>query len=209
MYEKGKDESFIDVNFFRNNLNITLIFGQYILSTVIFFAVSLSFQPFLQSVIGTTSGMAGIVMLALSLLAMVMTPIATRWMERTGFRLPLFVSVLIGLLGVGLMLLMLFVKEDSGLFFIGFVLSVLGICSGIQNIGLQNLLYASIDKEDSGIASGLLMTSRFVGNVLASSMYGIAFASGMNDGSMMNLTMMLFVVVVLLAPGMLYVTKGK
>lgn len=104
---------------------------------------------------------------------------------------------------------MLFVKEDSGLFFIGFVLSVLGICNGIQNIGLQNLLYASIDKEDSGIASGLLMTSRFVGNVLASSMYGIAFASGMNDGSMMNLTMMLFVVVVLLAPGMLYVTKGK
>lgn len=209
MYEKGKDEPFIDVNFFRNNLNITLIFGQYILSTVIFFAVSLSFQLFLQSVIGTTSGMAGIVMLALSLLAMVMTPIATRWMERTGFRLPLFVSVLIGLLGVGLMLLMLFVKEDSGLFFIGFVLSVLGICNGIQNIGLQNLLYASIDKEDSGIASGLLMTSRFVGNVLASSMYGIAFASGMNDGSMMNLTMMLFVVVVLLAPGMLYVTKGK
>lgn len=145
-------------------------------------------------------------MLALSLFAMVMTPIATRWMERTGFRLPLFVSILIGLLGVGLMF---FVKEDSGLFFIGFVLSVLGICNGIQNIGLQNLLYASIDKEDSGIASGLLMTSRFVGNILASSMYGIAFASGMDDGSMMNLTMMLFVVAVLLAPGMLYVTKGK
>lgn len=53
------------------------------------------------------------------------------------------------------------------------------------------------------------MTSRFVGNILASSMYGIAFASGMDDGSMMNLTMMLFVVAVLLAPGMLYVTKGK
>ncbi len=206
MYEKGKDEPFIDVNFFRNNLNITLIFGQYILSTVIFFAVLLSFPTFLQSVIGTTSRMAGIVMLALSLFAMVMTPIATRWMERTGFRLPLFVSILIGLLGVGLMF---FVKEDSGLFFIGFVLSVLGICNGIQNIGLQNLLYASIDKEDSGIASGLLMTSRFVGNILASSMYGIAFASGMDDGSMMNLTMMLFVVAVLLAPGMLYVTKGK
>lgn len=206
MYEKGKDEPFIDVNFFRNNLNITLIFGQYILSTVIFFAVLLSFPTFLQSVIGTTSRMAGIVMLALSLFAMVMTPIATRWMERTGLRLPLFVSILIGLLGVGLMF---FVKEDSGLFFIGFVLSVLGICNGIQNIGLQNLLYASIDKEDSGIASGLLMTSRFVGNILASSMYGIAFASGMDDGSMMNLTMMLFVVAVLLAPGMLYVTKGK
>lgn len=206
MYEKGKDEPFIDVNFFRNNLNITLIFGQYILSTVIFFAVLLSFPTFLQSVIGTTSRMAGIVMLALSLFAMVMTPIATRWMERTGFRLPLFVSILIGLLGVGLMF---FVKEDSGLFFIGFVLSVLGICNGIQNIGLQNLLYASIDKEDSGIASGLLMTSRFVGNILASSMYGIAFASGMDDGSMMNLTMMLFVVAVLLAPGMLYVMKGK
>ena len=145
-------------------------------------------------------------MLAMSLFALVMTPIATRWMESSGFRIPLFISVIIGLLGVGLMFM---VKTGSGLMFIGLVLSIIGISNGIQNIGLQNLLYTFIAPKDSGIATGLLMTSRFIGNILASSMYGIAFAKGMNDGSMWNLTLMLMIVAGILVPGMLYVTKGK
>ena len=84
IYEKRRDEPFINVNFFRKNLNVALIFGQYILSTVIFFAVLLSFPTFIQSVLGASSQMAGIVMLSLSIFAMIMTPIATRWIERKG-----------------------------------------------------------------------------------------------------------------------------
>ena len=91
IYEKRRDEPFINVNFFRKNLNIALIFGQYILSTVIFFAVLLSFPTFIQTALGESSQMAGIVMLSLSIFAMIMTPIATRWMERAGFRIPLLV----------------------------------------------------------------------------------------------------------------------
>ena len=37
MYEKRRDDAFINVNFFRKNVNVALIFAQYILSTVIFF----------------------------------------------------------------------------------------------------------------------------------------------------------------------------
>ena len=54
-----------------------------------------------------------------------------------------------------------------------------------RNIGisLQNLRaqYSFVTTKQSGIASGLLMTSRFIGNILASSLYGILFASGIND----------------------------
>lgn len=100
IYEKRRDEPFINVNFFRKNLNVAFIFGQYILSTVIFFAVLLSFPTFIQSALGASSQMAGIVMLSLSIFAMIMTPIATRWIERTGFRIPLLTSVLLGLVGI-------------------------------------------------------------------------------------------------------------
>ncbi|WP_249870702.1 MFS transporter [Oceanobacillus saliphilus] len=96
MYEKRRDEAFINVNFFRKNLNVAVIFGQYILSTIIFFAVLLSFPTFIQSVLGASAQVAGIAMLSLSIFAMIMTPIATRWMERTGFRIPLLASVFIG-----------------------------------------------------------------------------------------------------------------
>lgn len=206
IYEKRRDDAFINVNFFRKNLNVALIFGQYILSTVIFFAVLLSFPTFLQSTLGATSQIAGIVMLSLSIFAMIMTPITTRWIERIGFRIPLLVSVLLGLVGV---ILLFTVKENSTLIWIGFVIAVTGISNGIQNIGLQNLLYSFIRVSESGIASGLLMTSRFIGNILASSIYGVAFATGMNVGNMSTMAIVLVVVAVLLIPGMLYITMNE
>jgi MFS family permease len=203
IYEKRRDEPFINVNFFRKNLNVALIFGQYILSTVIFFAVLLSFPTFIQSALGASSQKAGIVMLSLSIFAMIMTPIATRWIERAGFRIPLLTSVLLGLVGV---ILLFTVKDNSALVWIGIVLAVTGISNGIQNIGLQNLLYSFISVSESGIASGLLMTSRFIGNILASSIYGVVFATGMNGGNMSTMAIVLVVVAVVLVPGMLYIT---
>lgn len=206
IYEKRRDDAFINVNFFRKNLNVALIFVQYILSTVIFFAVLLSFPTFIQRVLGASSQMAGVVMLSLSVFAMIMTPIATRWMERAGFRIPLFISVIIGLVGV---ILLFTVKENSPLLWIGVVLAVTGMSNGIQNIGLQNLLYSFIRVEESGIASGLLMTSRFIGNILASSIYGIAFATGMAIENMTTMAIILVVVAIVLVPGMLYVTAHE
>ncbi|SHF98400.1 MFS transporter [Ornithinibacillus halophilus] len=206
MYEKRQDQPFINVNFFRKNLNVALIFGQYILSTVLFFAVLLSFPTFIQSVLEASSQTAGIVMLSLSIFAMIMTPIATRWIERKGYRMPLFISVLLGLVGV---ILLFTVKDHSVLVWIGVVLAVMGISNGIQNIGLQNLLYTFISVSESGIASGLLMTSRFIGNILASSIYGVAFATGMNENNMSIMAIVLVLVAVVMIPGMLYVTKHE
>lgn len=202
-FEKRREEPFINVNFFRKNLNIALIFGQYIMSTLIFFAILLSMPTLLQTILGTNSRIAGVTMLALSLMAMLTTPFATRWMESKGFRIPLMTSGIIGLLGAGLLFT---VNDSSFISVIGAVLAIFGISNGIQNIGLQNLLYSFIAVSESGITAGLLMTSRYVGNILASSVYGFVFASGMTDSNMHLMTMVLFVVAILIIPGMLYVT---
>lgn len=206
LYEKGREEPFINVNFFRKNLNITLIFGQYIMSTMIFFSILLSMPTYLQTVLGANSRTAGITMLFLSVMAMIMTPFATRWMEQSGFRFPLMVSGLIGLIGVCLLFT---IKHNSLIIAVGTVLAIFGLNNGIQNIGLQNLLYSFIDKGESGVAAGLLMTSRYIGNILASSIYGVAFMTGMNDGNMQNMTMVLLVVAILIIPGMVYVTRHE
>lgn len=205
-YEKRKEEPFVDVNFFQKNFKVTLIYVQYILSTVIFFALLLSFPTFMQSVLGKTSQQAGFAMLALSVFSIIMTPIATRWMERAGFRIPLMVSVVIGLVGV---ILLFTVRDSSTLIWLGIILAVTGISNGIQNIGLQNFLFTFIRVEESGIASGLLMTSRFIGNILASSIYGVAFASGMNVNNMGTMSLILLIVAVVLIPGMLFITAKE
>lgn len=204
LHQKRRAEPFINVNFFRKNLNVALIFGQYIVSTVIFFAVLLSFPTFIQSALGASSRMAGVVMLSLSIFALIMTPLATRWIERAGFRIPLLSSALVGLVGV---ILIFTIKDNSALAWLGFVLAITGISNGIQNIGLQNLLYTFISVPETGIASGLLMTSRFIGNILASSIYGVVFATGMNVGNMSAMAIVLAVVAVVLVPGMLFVTS--
>ncbi|HLU22258.1 MAG TPA: MFS transporter [Bacillaceae bacterium] len=206
VYEKRREEPFINVNFFKKNMNITLIYGQYILSTVIFFAILLSLPTYLQGVLETSSRVTGITMLSLSIFAMVTTPIATRWMERAGFRIPLLSSVSMVLIGV---ILLATINHTSPLYWVAIVLAVSGIANGVQNIGLQNLLYSFIDKSESGIASGLLMTSRFLGNILASSIYGVAFATGMNDGNMKNMAFVLIFVAIILFPVMLYVTRHE
>src|SRR5690606_22791034 len=166
----------------------------------------LSFPTFVQNVLSASSQRAGIVMLCLSIFSIIMTPIATRWIERIGFRIPLFMSAILGLTGV---LLLLTIKDSSPLVWIGFMLAVVGVSNGIQNIGLQNLLYSFIGVAESGIASGLLMTSRFIGNILASSIYGVAFATGMNVSNMGTMAIVLVVVAIIIIPGMLYVTKHE
>ncbi len=206
LQEKRHTDPFININFFQKNIHITLIYGQYILTTVIFFALLLAMPSFLQQVLSVSSSTTGIIMLALSVFAMVTTPIATRWTEKSGFRIPLIVGAIIGIVAA---LLLLSVTDQSTIVWIGIVLASFGITNGIQNISLQNLLYSRIAVSESGIAAGLLMTSRFIGNILASSIFGIMFATGINHHNLNSMSILLLIISVILVPGMLFVTRGK
>ena len=53
------------------------------------------------------------------------------------------------------------------------------------------------------------MTSRFIGNILAASIYGIAFSTGINVENLGTIAMILIVVVLVMIPGMLFVTASK
>ena len=205
-YEKRNSVPFINVNFLRKNLNITLIYILYSLATIIFFAMLLSMPTYLQILLKLSSKLTGIIMLSISIFAMVITPIATRWMEQSGYLKPLLSGGMIGLAGV---ISLLTVNQNSPLSWIFIVLSILGLSNGILNIGLQTILYSFVSKSDSGIASGLLMTSRFIGNILASSIFGVMFATGINDGNHNWMTIILLIVSVLLLPGILFITKTQ
>jgi MFS family permease len=205
-YENKKSEPFINVNLFKKNINITLIYSLYSLTTIVFFSMLLSMPIYLQLVLALTSKLTGMIMLSISVFAMIITPIAVRWMEKSGYRYPLLSGGIAGLIGV---VLLITINHNSPLLWIFSVLSLLGLSNGILNIGLQNILYSLVSKSESGIASGLFMTSRFIGNILASSIFGVMFATGINDGNQNSMSILLLIVSLLLIPGMLYITRTK
>lgn len=205
-YEKKMAEPLINVVFLRKNPNISVVYTQYILSTLIFFSILLFAPTYLQEVMELESEYTGLMMLALSVSAMLTTPLATRWAERVGYRIPLLVGAVIGVGGVGLLFV---TTKNSTLLWIILVLAVFGVSNGLTNISLQNLLYTFISVSQTGIASGLLMTSRFIGNILASSIYGVVFAVGLNDISKNSMTLVLLAVSLIIIPGMFYVTNQK
>ncbi|WP_423800616.1 MFS transporter [Neobacillus sp. SAB-20_R2A] len=203
-FEKKKAGPFIDVIFLKNNPNISLVYVQYILATVIFFALLLSMPIYLQSVIKLSSQLTGIIMLSISIFSIVTTPLATRWIDKSGYRKPLLTGGIIGVVGG---VLLLTINHNSPLYWIFIVLSTIGLSNGILNIGLQTRLYSFVSVAETGTASGLFMTSRFIGNILASSVFGVIFAAGVNDTSQNWLTIILLIVSFILLPGILFITK--
>ncbi|UOY90005.1 MFS transporter [Bacillus glycinifermentans] len=205
-FEKKKEEPFIDVVFLKKNLNISLVYIQYIFATMIFFAMLLSMPSYLQSVLMLNPELTGLIMLSLSVFSIISTPLATRWMEKSGNKIPLLIGVIIGVVGV---VFLMTINHSSPLYWIFIVLSIIGFSNGILNIGLQTLLYSFVSTSKTGTASGLFLTSRFIGNILASSAFGLMFATGVNDTNLNWMTIILIVVSVILFSGILVITKNK
>ncbi|MFP5109513.1 MFS transporter [Neobacillus sp. C211] len=205
-FEKRKVEPFIDVLFLKKNLNISLLYIQYIFATLIFFAMLLSIPMYLQSVFLLSYKLTGIIMLSLSIFSIISTPLATRWIEKSGYKIPLLTGVIIGVVGI---VLLMTIDHSSPLYWIFIVLSIIGFSNGMLNIGLQTLLYSFVSKSETGTASGLFLMSRFIGNILASSVFGVMFATGVTDTNLNWMTVILIVVSVILLSGILFTTKNK
>ncbi len=205
-FEKRKVEPFIDVLFLKKNLNISLLYIQYIFATLIFFAMLLSIPMYLQSVFMLSAKLTGVIMLSLSIFSIISTPLATRWIEKSGYKIPLLTGVIIGVMGV---VLLITINHSSPLYWIFIVLSIIGFSNGMLNIGLQTLLYSFVSKSETGTASGLFLMSRFIGNILASSVFGVMFATGVTDTNHNWMTVILIVVSVILFAGILFTTKNK
>lgn len=205
-FEKRKVEPFIDVLFLKKNLNISLLYIQYIFATLIFFAMLLSIPMYLQSVFMLSAKLTGVIMLSLSIFSIISTPLATRWIEKSGYKIPLLTGVIIGVMGV---VLLMTINHSSPLYWIFIVLSIIGFSNGMLNIGLQTLLYSFVSKSETGTASGLFLMSRFIGNILASSVFGVMFATGVTDTNHNWMTVILIVVSVILFAGILFTTKNK
>ena len=172
--ETRSEEPLINLPRFFSNRGTLFVHAQYVLLNVVFYAIFFGMPTYLQEARGLDARAAGLVMFSVAGLGIVSTPFAGRLIDRRGPLPALVLSALTVLAGT---LLLLTVGSETGIPWILIVLALFGIGAGFGNLGLQNALLDHTPREETGAASGLFMTSRYLGTILATSLLGIFFGA--------------------------------
>ncbi|MBA2942603.1 MFS transporter [Paenibacillus sp. CGMCC 1.16610] len=173
-YEAKRKQPFIDVLFLKRNVDVCFVYLQFILVNIVFYSIMFGIPSYLQQVRHYNGQEVGLIMLSISGFGILVTPLVGRWIDRSGSRTPLLVGTLFVVAGTSMLLT---IHDSSTAVWIFICLSVLGISNGFQNLGLQTALYSYVTTAETGIASGMFMTSRFMGTILSSSLLGTVFST--------------------------------
>mgnify|MGYP001029680201 CR=1 FL=1 len=173
-YENKRNEAFIDFDSLKKNSNVSFIYLQFISINLVFYCYFFGFPLFLQQVHHYSEKHTGLIMLALAGFGVIIAPIAGRLIDQYHSKLPLVIGALFLLVGTALLLSL---REQSPLVWLLIIMAVLGISNGFNNISMQTALYEHVKPEETGSASGLFQTSRYIGSILSSSLLGILFST--------------------------------
>lgn len=147
-------------------------FAVYAALSALFFLLMLQ----LQNNLGYTALMAGASLLPINVLMLVISPIAGRWAERRGARLPMTGGSLIAAVGM-----ILFVLVRPGASYAGSVLPaavVFGIGMSILVAPLTNVALTSLGAERAGLASGVNNYVARLAGLLATAIVPVAAGLG-------------------------------
>ncbi|MCL6517337.1 MFS transporter [Alicyclobacillus sp.] len=186
--ELRADSPFIDLRTFRDNPPFTWVLVQFMVVNIIFYSVFFGVPLYLQEVRGFTAQVTGLLMLCVAGFGVLMAPVTGRWIHRSGARLPLVAGGCCLTAGSALFLTL---HTASPVWWLAVVLCVLGISNGFNNVGLQTALFAVTPARIIGAASGLFMTSRYMGTILSTVLLGMLFSQHLSTADMHRLGVIL------------------
>ncbi|AXI11095.1 MFS transporter [Oceanobacillus zhaokaii] len=186
--ERRTEKPFIDLDLFAENHTLTWVHIQYIVVNIIYYSTFFAVPLYLQDLRGFSSRTTGLLMLCIAGWSMVISPLAGRWIERSGSRPPLLFSSLFLMSGS---ILYVTWDLDTPIWWVTIVLCLVGISNGFNNVGLQNALFENAPVSVIGTAAGLFMTARFFGTILSTLMLGLLFGDQINVGEIESLGFLL------------------
>ena len=175
-------EPFLDLELLRRDRARTAVYGAWILSNVAFYTVFFGMPAYFEEVRHLDPRTSGLMMLSVAGFSSVASPLVGRWVDRAGHRPALWAAGLSLSTGA---LALLAVGPQAPLALLFVVLAFLGASNGVNNLALQTALYRFVPREETGAASGLYMTCRYIGSILSSSLLGLILA-GPLDGRMLR-----------------------
>lgn len=190
-HELKATSPFIPLRTFAKYPAMTWVNIEFMLVNVLFYSLFFGLPSYLQMVRHVSEFHTGILMLSLGLCSLVVSPIAGRWIDKSGPRPALLVSGMLMTLGsVWLVTL----NQTSPVISVCLALAAFGISNGLNSVGMQVALFKSSPKEMSGVASGIFNTSRYLGTILSSLLIGIVMGGKFSFGGFRVLGMVLTII---------------
>lgn len=191
---------FFNVKMLLSNRQLVKVYVQFAAVNVVFYSLFFGLPLWLEQARGESPALSGLLMLPLTGVGVLTTFAAVQIVRRSGARPALLLGALA--LSVGTLLL-LFFRSNSPVVVLLAVIVILGIPNGLQNLGLQAVLYDAAPAADMGVAAGQFQTFRYLGSILSTSLLGVLFGNRITSnglhllaGTLACISIMLLVVAV-------------
>jgi MFS family permease len=186
---------FLDVRMLAWGRGLAGVYAQFVAVNVAFYSIFFGLPLWLERVRGLGPGATGLILMPFAGLGVAATVAAAGLIRRWGPARPLAAGTAMLCLGV---LLLALLQPATPLPAVVAIVAALGLPNGVLNLSLQALLFRAAGAGEMGSASGLFQTCRYVGSVLATSLLGVAFASGVTSPALHGLGVAVFAVSLLL-----------
>ncbi|MDG4657118.1 MFS transporter [Ectobacillus antri] len=187
-HEWKTEAAFIPLRMFYENRLLTYVNFTFVLLNIYNYVLLFGVPVYLQDHLHLSLSMSGLLMLFIAGSGIVVTPITGRWTDKVGAAPAL-------MLGAGFMLtgavLLAFVFTKLPVYGTIPVLLLLGMGYGFQNISLQSAMLKAAPPEQTGVASGLFQTARYIGAIFASVLLGSLFGQEVTASHMRMLSIIL------------------
>lgn len=191
---------FIPLRTFAKYPEMTWVNVEFILVNMIYYSLFFGLPSYLQMVRHVSGTQTGMLMLSLGLCSLLVTPLAGRWIDKSGPGPALRASGILMILGS---VWIVTLNQTSPVISVCVALAAFGVANGLNNVGMQVALFKSSPKEMIGVASGVFMTSRYLGTILSSLLLGIVMGDKFSAGGFRLLGVILSVIALTLA-GMIW-----
>ena len=162
-YEIRSENPIIPASVFRRNRTFVASIATAFLNYVSTFSIVFVFSIYLQVILHVSPFVSGLIILPEPVLMVLLSPVAGKLADRMGSRL----IASSGMVIIGASFLLLFLLVSVSRADIMILLGLLGVGFGLFSAPNTNSVMGSVRREDSGIASGILGTMRFTGQMVS------------------------------------------
>src|SRR2546429_1885715 len=182
---------FFDVRLLVANPVLISVFLQFAAVTFVFYSFFFGLPIWLEEVRGFDPRAAGLLILPVTGLGVIATPIAAALISRRGTRSSSVIGSVVLFARSALLLTFGAGTPVLGLVAVGLVL---GVPNGFNNIGLPAALYQAAAPARTSWAAGQFQTFRYVGAILSSTLLGAVFRQRATTDGLHSMALLLVVV---------------
>ena len=197
---------FFDLRLLAANPVLIGVFLQFAATTFVFYTFFFGLPIWLEEIRGFDARTAGLLILPVTGLGVLVTPLGAALVSRRGTRSSLIIGSVFMLIGSSLLLTFGPATPVLVLVAVGVVL---GVPNGFNNMGLQAALYEAAPPERTSWAGGQFQTFRYVGAILSSTLLGTVFKQRASTGGLHSIAVLLIVTSVALVVASLAMGRAR